>query len=78
MPTNLAIGKIHLYFSTAPLPSDFDQEQLESLRSYQRTLEKDTLCWSFADCDELYRESSRHLATVMHELIAELKGDLGL
>jgi hypothetical protein len=70
--------KILLYFSTACLPSDYDHEQLELLRIYQRTLEKDTLYWNFADCDELFRESSRHLATIMHGLIAELKDDLGV
>jgi len=70
--------KVLLYFSTAPPPPGHDIRQLDLLKDYQHSLEKDTLYWNFADCDELYRSSSRHLSTVMHNLIAELKDDFGI
>jgi hypothetical protein len=59
---------ILLYFSTARLPQDFDQEQWQLLQEYKRTLKENTLYWDFPTLDELHRIASRHLATVIHEL----------
>lgn len=73
-----AKGKnVLLYFSTKPLPQDHDPEQWRLLKEYQQTLQKDTLYWNFETCDELYRVSSRHLASLIHKLTAELEDDIG-
>ena len=61
-----------LYFSTAPLPQNHDPEQWRMLQEYQRTLRRDSLYWNFSTSDELYRLASRHLASVIHEISAEL------
>lgn len=61
-----------LYFSTAPLPQNHDPEQWRMLQDYRRTLQSDSIYWSFSTSDELYRFASRHLASVIHEIAAEL------
>jgi hypothetical protein len=61
-----------LYFSAAPLPQSHDPEQWRMLKDYQQTLQKDTLYWNFSTPEELFRLASRHLATVIHEISAEL------
>jgi hypothetical protein len=67
-----------LYFSTAPLPQSHDPEQWRMLQEYQRTLQKDILYWNFATPEELYRSASRHLASVIHTMTAEVKDDISL
>jgi hypothetical protein len=61
-----------LYFSTAPLPQNHDPEQWRLLQEYQRTLQSDSLYWKFSTSEELHRLASRHLASVIHEISAEL------
>lgn len=60
--------EVMLYFSSAPLPQDHDPEQWKSLKAYQNVVRKDTLCGEFKTADELYRLSSRHLASVINRL----------
>ena len=67
--------KVLLYFSTAPLPQSHDPEQWRMLQEYQRTLQKDSLWWNFSNSDDLHRVASRHLASVIHEISAELGDD---
>lgn len=63
--------KVLLYFSTAPLPQNYDPDQWRMLIEYRQSL-TDTLHWEFSTPEDLYRLASHHLALVIHEISAEL------
>lgn len=47
---------VHVYFSTAGLPRDVDTEQLEKLRAFQASLEKEGLFATYSDEQDLARQ----------------------
>jgi hypothetical protein len=47
---------VHLYFSTAPLPSDVDTDQLTALREFKREMQMKGLLGEFTDVSQLERE----------------------
>ncbi|MCC4908454.1 DUF4062 domain-containing protein [Microbacterium sp. cx-59] len=51
------LGKpVHLYFSTAPLPSDIDTAQLDALRAFRQAMEERGLLGEFSNVDQLNHE----------------------
>jgi len=51
------MGKpVHLYFSTAPLPSDIDTAQLEALRSFRTAMQDRGLLGEFSNVEQLNHE----------------------
>jgi len=52
-----AAGKpVHVYRSTAPLPSHVDTEQIEELRAFLEEMQKDGLTGSFATAEDLQNQ----------------------
>lgn len=64
---------VAVYFSTAPLPRDYDREQFQRLEKYRESLEKNTLCWPFDTSEELYRLVSQHLVKGVSQVHEELR-----
>ncbi|QCQ17252.1 DUF4062 domain-containing protein [Microbacterium sp. RG1] len=51
------MGKpVHLYFSTAPLPSDIDTAQLDALRTFRQAMQERGLLGEFSNVDQLNHE----------------------
>lgn len=61
-----AAGKpVHVYRSTAPLPSDVDIKQIEELRAFFDEMQKDGLTGSFASAEDLQNQVH---AAIEHDL----------
>lgn len=61
-----AAGKpVHVYRSTAPLPSDVDTQQVEDLRAFLVEMQKDGITGSFATAEDLQNQVH---AAIEHDL----------
>ncbi|MGI9102514.1 MAG: hypothetical protein ACR2IF_08725 [Terriglobales bacterium] len=64
---------VALYFSTANIPRDTDQEQLRKLETYQRERQKDTLYATFASVERLRELVTQHLPMIVYEVSEKLR-----
>src|SRR5262249_23074508 len=64
---------VALYFSSAAVPRTADREQLRALEQYQQERQKDTLYFTFATPDDLYKQVAQHLPGIVAEVHVKLK-----
>ena len=55
---------VKLYFSTAPLPRDYDHEQYAALERYRAKCQSEALYWPFNDVATFRKDFRRHLGNL--------------
>lgn len=64
---------VALYFSSAPVPSDADPNQLDALEQYKKQRQQDSLYSMFNTADDLRRLVTQHLPKIVPEVYQHVR-----